>query len=148
MGATGLYSQAFDADNDADESLHFVAQLPHSYKEGSDLEFHVHWSPSTTNTGNVVWELDYAAITIGGTLSSVSTLTDTIAADGTAFKHQVSDIDDIVSGTGLGISTLLICRFTRLGDDGADTFTGVAFAYEVDFHFQLDMMGSRQEYIK
>lgn len=147
IGVTGLYSFAFDAANNDDDSLHFVAQLPHGYKEGSDLHPHIHWLPSTTNTGNVVWELDYVAMAIDGTMGAVQTLEVTVAADGTALKHQVDELGTI-DGDGLGISSMLICRLTRLGDDAADTFTGIAYAMEFDFHYQMDMLGSRQEYIK
>jgi len=147
IGSTGLYSFAFDAANNDDESLHFVAQLPHGYKEGSDLHPHIHWLPSTTNTGNVVWELDYVAMAIDGTMGTVQTLEATVAADGTALKHQVDELGAI-DGDGLGISSMLICRLTRLGDDAADTFTGIAYAMEFDFHYQMDTIGSRQEYVK
>lgn len=147
VDSTGLYLFAFGPANDDDESVQFVAQLPHSYKVGSDLEFHVHWLPETTNTGNVVWELDYILLPIDGTKGSVQTITATVAADGTAYKHQVDDVDTI-DGSTLGISSMLVCRFTRLGDDEADTFTGKAYVMEVDFHFEKDSLGSDEEYVK
>jgi hypothetical protein len=28
-------------------------EIPHTYREGSDLEVHLHWAPSSTNTGRV-----------------------------------------------------------------------------------------------
>ena len=46
----GVYSYHFGPANADDESLHFSAQLPHSYKLGTNLDAHIHWSPSTTNT--------------------------------------------------------------------------------------------------
>lgn len=145
--ADGLYAYAFDHDNDADESLHFVVQLPHAYKVGSNLRFHVHWAPSTTNTGNVVWELEYSASAINGTFPSSTSIEKLDAADGTALKHQISSFAEI-DGSSLGMSSMLICRLTRLGDDGTDTFTGVAYALEADFHIELDQMGSSEEFVK
>ena len=46
----GLFAFHFDAANDSTNSLHFAAQLPHAYKEGSDIYPHVHWSPTVSYT--------------------------------------------------------------------------------------------------
>ena len=149
LGSSGLYAYAFDTANADDESLHFVAQLPHGYKEGSDIEAHIHWSPDSTDTGNVVWQLEYVISNINGAFAfgGVSTLEVTDAADGTQWKHQVTGLGTI-PGTGINISAVIIGRLTRLGTDVADTFTGNAFLHEIDFHYQMDTMGSREEYIK
>lgn len=143
----GLFAYHFGAANNNDESIHFSAQLPHSYKEGSDLKCHVHWAPDSTNEGNVVWHLEYTVISINGTFTTTPELQVTDAADGTANKHQLTELGTI-SGTGLGISSMLVGRLTRLGDDENDTFTGNAVFLEIDFHYQLDAMGSRSESVK
>ena len=145
----GLYVYKFSTTNADDESLHFVAQIPHSYKEGSDLYPHLHWSPDSTNTGNVRWQFEYIVANIDGTFASTATSeTITEAADGTALKHQLAGFSAI-DGTGLTISHMLICRLTRLGDsDAADTFTGNACVLEFDFHYEINSFGSREEYTK
>jgi len=143
----GLYTYAFEDDNDSTESLHFVAQLPHSYKIGTDLECHVHWSPSTTNTGNVVWKMFYKAISIDGTFPAVGSFRVIDAADGTAMKHQVTELGDI-DGSGLGISSIIIGNLTVLGDADEETFTGVVYGWEFDFHYEIDAPGSLEEYVK
>ena len=52
-GSTGIFSLFFSPT--AEESVYFPAQLPHGYKQGSDIEFHVHWMPEVTDgaTSNV-----------------------------------------------------------------------------------------------
>jgi hypothetical protein len=50
-----------------EDSLLFSAQLPHSYKEGTSIEFHVHWTMVTTTTGTVRWGLEYAWANVDGT---------------------------------------------------------------------------------
>ena len=144
----GTYTYAFSATNADDESLLFSAQLPHSYKIGTNLKPHIHWSPSTTNTGNVVFELEYTAASIYGTIGATTSTTTTIESGGVAFKHQLAMFDDI-DGSDLGLSSMIICRLTRLGTDAADTFTGKAFVLEFDFHFEIDTPGgSYDEYSK
>lgn len=126
----------------------FQAQMPHAWKEGSAIEAHIHWMPSTTNGGNVVWQLDYKVIGINETLpGSYTTLNVTDAADGVANKHQLTELGEIAL-TGKTVSCMIVCILSRLGGDAADTFTGVAQLLEVDFHYQIDGFGSAEEYIK
>lgn len=145
----GLYCWKFDTSNADDESVHFMMQIPHSWKVGTDLESHIHWSPDSTNTGNVVWEFEYVIQSIDGTFAGTATnLTVTDAADGTALKHQITELGNI-DGSSLGISSMLIGRLTRMSSsDAADTYTGNACFLEIDFHYQVDTAGSREEYIK
>jgi len=145
----GLFVYKFDASNADDESIHFVAQMPHSYKEGSDIYPHVHWSPDSADTGNVRWQLEYIIANINGTFASTAeSETITAPADGIPLKHQMDEFTPI-DGTGLKISHMLICRLTRLSSsDVLDTFTGKACFIEFDFHFQKDILGSREEYAK
>ena len=142
----GLFVYKFDTNNADDESLHFVAQMPHTYKEGTGFCPHIHWAPDNTNTGDVVWEFEYIIANIDGTFPTLA-VNDrlVVAADGIALKHQRDDFATI-DGTGLTISHMIICRLTRMSaSDAADTFTGNACALEFDFHFQKDSLGSRTE---
>lgn len=144
----GTYGLAFS--NTVDQEVFFVVQIPHSWKLGSDLHPHVHWSPSNTNTGSVTWKLEYTIADITGTFGATSTLSVTDAGDGTAYKHQLADLGDIdMSGyTDSGdVSIILVCRLYRDVDDG-DDYNADAFLHEIDFHFEKDMLGSRLELSK
>ncbi len=145
--ADGLFAYAFENNNADDESLHFVAQLPHSYKEGTDIVPHVHWMPSTTNAGSVVWELEYIWVNVNGTTPGSVSITVTDAGDGTALKQQKA-IFAAIDGTGKTISSVLTGRLTRLTSDPGDDFTGIAYGLEIDFHHQIDTIGSRQPLVK
>ena len=141
----GLLAWHFDAANDSTNSLHFSAQLPHGYKLGTDLDAHIHWSPTTTNTGDVVWKLEYTIVAINGTFAASDTLTAIDAADGTTDKHQLTDLGDI-DGSGLTeVSAMLVGRLTRAGTHTSDTYTGDAVLLEIDFHFQMNTIGSFEE---
>lgn len=141
----GTYALAFD--KSVDQEVAFFVQIPHSWKLGTDLHPHVHWSPSDTDTGSVTWKLEYTIADITGTFGSTTTMSVTDAADGTAYKHQYADLGDIdMSGyTDTGdVSIILICRLYRDVDDG-DDYDADAFLHEIDFHFEKDTIGSRQE---
>jgi len=143
----GLYAYHFNNVNADDESIHFSTQLPHSYIPNSDIEAHVHWAPNSTNTGSVVWHLEYSWANIDSAFPASSEIQVTDAASGVDNQHQVADFATI-SGVGKGISSMIQSRLTRLTSDGDDTFTGDAVFLEIDFHYQTDGKGSRAEYVK
>lgn len=124
-------------------SVHFSCQLPHTYKEGTDIYPHVHWAPDGTNTGNVRWGLEYTWQNIDGTFAAPTTIYVNDAGSGTAYDHQVATFSAI-TGTGKTISSMLMCRLFRDTDDAADTLTDSAFLLEIDFHHEIDAPGSDQ----
>lgn len=138
-GSQGVFTYVFDATNE--EELYFTVQLPHSYKPGSDINAHVHWSPTTTNTGNIVWGLEYTWQNIDSTFGNTTLITGTDTADGTAYKHQLQSIGDI-SGTGYIESSMLVCRVYRDADNPADTYDADAALLEIDFHYQVEKFGA------
>lgn len=132
------------------ESMDFTVQLPHNYKIGSDLHPHVHWCATTNNAGTVIWRLDYYWLNINGLIPVLGQIdTGAVAASGTAWQHILSEFPDIPgspAGVPFGISSMLMCRIWR--DPGTDTYPDDAGLLEVDFHYELDSLGSRQEHVK
>jgi hypothetical protein len=134
-----LYAPEFiDA---ATTDLHGSFEVLHDYKDGTDLKFHIHWSPSTTNAGNCKWGLDYSIVNIDGTFASPTTVTITPAASGVVRKHSLTDLATI-TGTGLTKGAIIDFRIYRLGLDAADTFTGSAYLHNVGIHYEIDKLGS------
>jgi hypothetical protein len=149
------YLDAFKATGT--DALYFQVQLPHNYKEGTDIFPHIHWSPLTTGTtGNngVYWELEYTWANNGETFPATTTLSGyevvpALTGDLVAKRHYITKIGTSgISGSGKAISSMIICRIARLGDNVNDTYSGLAGALEVDFHYQIDTFGSREEYTK
>jgi hypothetical protein len=126
--------------SDNGKYLFCEVQLPHGYKEGSDIIPHVHWAPSTTNTGNVVWVMDYQWQNNGGTYGTNVSITATEAANGTALKSQMTSFGAI-NGAGKSISSILLIKFYRYG--GSDSFTGSAYLLGFDVHYEINTVGSR-----
>jgi len=124
-------------------------QLPHQWLEGSDLHLHIHWSKATSAAGTVHWQMKYKWANIGAVMPGFSALTDgaeiTANAD-TADLHALLEWNEI-DGTGKTVSSMLGV-FIQRTNDGSDTYAGNANLYEIDLHFQIDSLGSTQEYIK
>jgi len=43
-----------------EQSITFIAQMPHAWKRGTDIIVHIHWVPEDATAGNVYWELSYS----------------------------------------------------------------------------------------
>ena len=139
---TNLLVYGFDG-TATSEQVYFTIQLPHSYKEGSDITPHVHWSPTDTNSGDVKWNLEYSwANYTDESFPVPSTIDATQAASGTAWQHQKAVFDSI-SGTGKKISSMLVCRLYRDPSDAEDTYEHDAAFLEIDFHYEQDTLGSQ-----
>lgn len=142
----GMWAFGFDADADSTEALNFIAQIPHSWKQGTDIECHIHWMPSTTNTGNVLWKMKTFVASIDSVFVAIDSFYITDAADGVAFGHQYLDMGDIPGDTIAGLSAIVGGWLSRVGD--SDTYTGSAYGLEIDFHFEIDAPGSSEESVK
>ena len=139
----GTFAWGFDADSDSAWTLNFITQIPHSYKEGTDICAHIHWQPEDTNTGDVVWKLAYTIANIDGSFSAVDTFRVLDTGSGTALEHQLIDFGDI-DGSSTTISAIIKGNIARMGDATDDDYTGIAYGLELDFHYEIDSPGSPQ----
>lgn len=145
-GSSSLLEYTFDGGSQMEE-IFFEVQLPHSWAEGTTIKPHVHWSPRTAGTGNVVWQFEYTWSNFLGTYPTPTTITVTQAADGTAYKSQIAAFPDITDATKK-ISSLLMCRLFRDPSHTSDTYAGDAYLLGFDIHYEINTVGSRQEYTK
>jgi hypothetical protein len=116
-------------------------ELPHGYKEGTDLYPHLHWSPSTTNNGNCAWTFAYTISNVGATFPAETSLTFNQTGSGIVNAHQLVSSNATIPGAGVRIGA--VCNFALSRPTG-DTFTGDAFLHSVGVHYQIDTMGSTQ----
>lgn len=129
------------------DEAYFMVQLPHQWKEGSNIYPHVHWTPTTTGAGNVVWEMEYSWASIGGTFGAPGNMaSDATAAGGTAWVHKLTDLkesgNNYISGSGKTMSSMLVGRLHRNSNSGSDTLNVDVAFLELDFHFEIDSFGS------
>ena len=133
--------------------LFFECQIPHGYKEGSTIYPHIHWRPlaSAASPQRVRWGLEYVWQNIGEAAPVSTTTIYTSASEPSEVfvgnKHYVSPFNGIV-GTGKTISSMLSCRIFRDATNALDDFTGAAGLMEIDFHVEMDTIGSDEEWNK
>jgi hypothetical protein len=129
----------------------FTVQLPHNYKEGEDIYVHVHWTPGdrgNEESGNTVgWKIDYSWANRYENFPDMQTIDLSSACDGTDHKHQKTS-SVAISGTGKEISSMLVCNIRRSDTGTDDTWASILSGQlplflEIDFHYPIDMVGSR-----
>jgi hypothetical protein len=130
--------------------LYFTAQLPHSYKEGTNIEFHIHVVYPDALVGNSTWYISYAWANIGDTFPVASSVTVyDVPSPTTANRHQLIELASSINGTGKQISSVLLCSIQRLGNTIEDNYPSEIYLVSGDFHIIKDTpAGSRTQFTK
>jgi hypothetical protein len=131
-----------------DDYLFGCFEIQHDYNEGSDLRIHIHWAPSSTNTGDVVWHFDYSYANVDDVMPAAARLTVIQAGAGAADTHQLAEFAPVISGANRKIGCIVPFRLTRGSAGDGDTYTAAAIALNIGVHYECDSLGSNQLYIK
>jgi hypothetical protein len=140
----------------ADEALapdekyvHFTVELPHNYKEGTDIVVNVHWAFRNDEVGTFVrwrlttsWANEGIAFPVGSNLWALSN-----ASNNDNSIHQVTKFAS-VSGVGKDISSVILCYLSRNSSNVLDTYTDVAALLSVSVLYQVDSPGSTSKWVK
>jgi len=137
--------RAYGFDNSASEDIHFWVQMPHSWAQGTTVHTHVHWTPTSTATGMVCWELHYSVADINSSFAALATMLATDYTSGQNNRHLFCDLGNIDMSGITGVSAMIACKLFRRGDYSIDTYGADAGLLEVDFHYRVDGFGSDQE---
>ena len=121
------------------ESVQFIGQMPHGYKQGSDIEFHLHWTIPVNGAGggaeNVKWDFTYSWANMAGSFPGASNDTVTVDVQAITADYHILTNFATISGAGKNISSVIICSLTR--DVGvANDYNNSAYFLEADFHFE------------
>ena len=147
-GSTGVFAHHFDPSTE--EQLFFDAQLPHTYKQGSEIRPHLHYVlPSAPTAGQTLkFGLEYTWSNVNGLFPTTEIIyaTETFTGDEVANTQYIAGFDPDISESTMKISAMISCRLFR--DAADDTYAADAIVLEVDFHYQVDALGSGAEYVK
>jgi hypothetical protein len=136
---TGIYGLGFAVNDEANGAI----EIPHDYKEGTNLSFHLHWGANDAPSGTdyVKWTLTYIVIRDGATTVPATPIHVETAYD-TQYENMRSTFDDIV-GTNFKMGDQFVFNIKRVIAAG-DAYAGVAILQTIGFHYQGDTVGSRQ----
>ena len=135
---TGIFTLAFAPTELVSGSI----EIPHSYKEGSDFVFHVHWQGilAPTETDKLKWQLTYFVSSADAVVPVPTTIVIETDFD-TQYEAKKSDFPTI-SGAGIALEDQFCFSLSRIAAS-ADEYTGDALVMNVGLHFEEDTVGSR-----
>lgn len=140
----GIYLLEF-SDTDTLEAFSNF-HIPHSYKPGTMLYPHVHFSVQGDNAGTVRWGVEYTfARRHDSTGQVVFPATSTLYIDfavpaNSAYTHFVAEAaqGQGIPGTHIEVDGMLMCRIFREPAHANDTFAGSVWAITADIHIEVD----------
>lgn len=125
-----------------------AGEVLHDWKEGTDLEVHLHIATNGSDTGDtaVKYNIHYTLADMGEVFAAEATIsTQYTIPGGTADKtHLYIDIDTISVPT-YKIGTNIKIRVERVDVTAASDPGGDPFVLMVGIHYQVDSLGSRLE---
>jgi hypothetical protein len=120
-------------------------QLSHRWVEDTPAYIHVHWMPSTTGSGNVIWNLEYSMASAGQVFTAPATIsTAATAAGGVAWYHHITSFP-VIQMPSKKVSSLIEFRFYRNPGATGDTYAADAVLCSLDLHYAINTDGSRLE---
>lgn len=130
-----------------DKTVYLNAQLPHDYKEGTDVQLHIHWTIDTSGSGlgaeNVKWDYTYSFSSPStGSFPAATASSATVDVQNDAADDHLVDTLVTITGTNMKISECFIISLTRDTSVASD-YTGSAYLISVDIHYESDTIGSR-----
>jgi len=116
------------------------AQMSHDYVSNTVIFPHIHVSPNTAATGDVVFITRYTWANIGDVFPSETVVTNVVTiAAGDKWKNRMVNLPPggITPGAGAGaVSSILSIRFERAGSDVLDTYPNNIDVLEYDIHYR------------
>jgi len=145
-GDANLDCYAFSGTNPTPDEIHSSLEILHDYLEGSDLNFHIHWYPTTAAVGNVKWNLRYTWFNRGTVPGAATTVSVVEATSGVAWQEETSGFT--ISGAGMTMGSRFVFSIFRDATDPQDTYAANAAVTDTGIHYERDGFGSRQMLVK
>jgi len=146
----GILQYQFAVNNNAEiESSEF----PHNWKQGSEIEFHLHWATGGANDATVrgvKWEIEYSyAGAHGGAFSGSTTISAETAIEASAADRKLyyTSVGSFTPADDITIGTQLVLGVKRIAAAGTAPAAN-PFGLAVGLHFELDGFGSRTRVLK
>jgi hypothetical protein len=135
---------------DVGDKIYFTAQLSHKYEEDADIEFHIHYAlPTDGDAANdtMKWEFTHSWSNINGTIPAETTVTtETNIENQVDDTHYLNDIASTITGSGMDISSILLCKLERVAVTTPlrGEYPDDIYLLAADFHIECNTVGSRE----
>lgn len=154
IGGVVTKKWSFDGANTT-EKLGNTFEIPHDMaitqvNNGTErLEFHLHLAPSTNDSGQCRFVVDWCYIPFGGVpiAGAQMILVKSFNAN-LQYANLLEDANFTIPVGGVGVGGLIEFTISRTPTHQDDTYNSDIIFYKAAMHVPCDMLGSRSEYIK
>lgn len=147
IGGVRRTMKSFDG-SATEEIISGSFEIPHDYMAGQPIELHIHWRPSTSGLGSVIWYFDweYSPPEAQPQSQTVVTASRTLAAD-RQYYHLLDTFGNLPQpSTPFSLGGKIGFNLRRTPT--TDTYGADALLEQIALHIPCDTNGSRQIYIK
>lgn len=123
----------------------------HDYAVGTPVYPHIHWMPTTNNSGTVRWGIEYT-VAQGHGIDTFPTTTSTVYIEQTIsnanrYKHMIAEVSDAnaIPATDLNIDGFIKMRVFRDATHANDTYPDTVHAWCVDLHYQTSQLSTKNK---
>lgn len=135
----------------SNQQLQFIAQIPHQWAIGEDVEVHIHWNLRDDDGAggeDVKWDIMYRWYQTGDIIPAFgAAVENTIDVSGYLTDEALyTGLADVTPPAGITIvSSILEILLERDTADAADDHPHDVLLKELDIHYPIDALGSWQE---
>jgi hypothetical protein len=117
--------------------------VPEDWQDETDIKVHIHWAPTNTGGGNVVWQITYSATAsnVGELITAAGITLSTTDASGGTTDALLESPDMTISGANIEHEDMLGIRLFRDSTDPDDSYTADASAVWIEFEYQSNKLG-------
>ena len=136
---TGIETYAFAPGEKVSGSF----EIPHDYKEGSNVTPHVHFQiiAAPTGTDKVKWQLIYIISQTDTTLNAATTI---VAEQNVDTQYEFHNLAfPVITGTNFNIEDQFLFQISRVSASATE-FAGDALIATFGLHYEIDTVASRQ----
>jgi hypothetical protein len=145
---SGIYLYEFTSANTLEVFSNF--HIPHTWKAGTMLYPHIHFTTVSNETGVVRWGFEYTSARRHDssgftTFGNTQTLTvDFTIPSNSADKHFVCEVPELggIDGTNLEVDGMVLMRIYREAAHVNDTFPDSVFGITADLHIEVDRVAT------
>lgn len=133
--------------NDATEKVSIIDQMDHRKKFETAIRLHVHFIQTEANLP--IYKIDYKFWNNGGEVPAGNTTISTADGAGALFPFVANPILQIIRFPDIALVGELISahfEFDLYRDD--NIIVGDVLTKYIDYHYEIDSDGSREEYVK
>jgi len=132
--------------NDATEIAYIILQMPHAWREGTEIFPHVHYVQDSATTPSFF--MDYRVYDVGQSVPAGWTTYEFDIHEAIGYSsgsiHQIAWSRTPIKMGGLKLSCMMDVQLYRDDND----YVGDALVKEFDLHYQVDQFGSEEQYKK